>query len=179
MRGSIGFILGLVAGLLALPLAVYMYFAFGHPPVAVADTPFPMEARLVKIPLDARIDREAPKTAPLQANEANLTAGAEVYRAQCSSCHGLRDHPSKFGATMYPRTPQLWAQHKNSTVVGVSDDPVGETYWRVKNGIRLTGMPSYQSLLSEDQMWQVSLLLSSADKPLPAAATALISNPLQ
>jgi thiosulfate dehydrogenase len=173
MRVFIGFIVGL----LTLPLLVYMYFAFGHPPVAVGDNPFPMESRIVKVPLDARISREAPTAAPLQADEANLVAGAKVYQQECASCHGLKGHPSKFGATMYPRTPQLWAPHKGSTVVGVSDDPVGETYWRVKNGVRLTGMPSYQTLLSEDEMWQVSLLLASADKPLPAAAASLVSNP--
>jgi len=27
-------------------------------------------------------------------------------------------------------------------VVGVSDDEPGETYWKVANGIRLTGMPA-------------------------------------
>jgi thiosulfate dehydrogenase len=52
----------------------------------------------------------------------------------------------------------------------VSDDPVGETYWKVANGIRLTGMPSYKNILTDTQMWQVSLLLANADKPLPPAA---------
>ncbi len=75
---------------------------------------------------------------------------------------------------MFPRAPQLWQKHRHGSVVGVSDDPVGETYWKVKNGIRLTGMPAYQQILSEDQMWQVSLLLSQADKPMsPAASSAL------
>ena len=59
-------------------------------------------------------------------------------------------------------------------MVGVSDDPVGETYWKVKNGIRLTGMPSFEKALTEDQMWQVSLLLSKADKPLPAEAAKTV-----
>ena len=35
------------------------------------------------------------------------------------------------------------------------------------NGIRLTGMPAYAGLLSEAEMWNVSLLLANADKPLP------------
>jgi mono/diheme cytochrome c family protein len=45
---------------------------------------------------------------------------------------------------------------------------VGETYWKVRNGIRLTGMPSFDNLLNQTQMWQVSVLLAHADKPLPA-----------
>lgn len=38
----------------------------------------------------------------------------------------------------------------------------------MRNGIRLSGMPSFNSLLNETQMWQVSVLLANADKPLPA-----------
>jgi mono/diheme cytochrome c family protein len=78
---------------------------------------------------------------------------------------------------MFPQTPQLWQKHKNG-VVGVSDDEPGMTYWRVKNGIRLTGMPSYQKLLNDTQLWQVSLLLSKADKPLPTAAEEAVSKPI-
>jgi mono/diheme cytochrome c family protein len=74
---------------------------------------------------------------------------------------------------MFPRAPQLWAKHK-SGAVGVSNDPVGETYWKIKNGIRLTGMPAYEKSLSETQLWQVSLLLSMADKRLPAEAARTV-----
>jgi hypothetical protein len=78
---------------------------------------------------------------------------------------------------MYPEAPQLWAPHRNG-VVGVSDDPPGETYWKVANGIRLTGMPAFNKVLNETQMWQVSLLLANADKPLPADALSLLKQPL-
>jgi mono/diheme cytochrome c family protein len=56
----------------------------------------------------------------------------------------------------------------------VSDDPPGEIYWKVANGIRLTGMPAFKSVLSETEMWQVSLLLANADKPLPPAALVML-----
>jgi len=59
-------------------------------------------------------------------------------------------------------------------VVGVSDDPPGETYWKVANGIRLTGMPSYKPQLSDTEMWQVSQLLANADKPLPPDALSIL-----
>ena len=163
-------------GLLIAPALAYLYFAYGTPPVAVGDNPFPFEARVVRVPLHARIDREMPTQSAIPINDANLIAGARIYQEQCSSCHGLKDRPSTFGSTMFPRAPQLWAVHRK-TIVGVSDDPAGETYWKVKNGIRLSGMPAYQSLLSDEQMWQVSLLLSVADKPIPQAATDLVSKP--
>jgi hypothetical protein len=57
----------------------------------------------------------------------------------------------------------------------VSDDPPGETFWKVANGIRLSGMPSYKEVLTETQMWQVSVLLANADKPLPPGAIEILS----
>jgi len=166
-------IVSFLAGALLAPVAAYLYIAFGAPPVAVADKAFPMEKQLVSIPLQARIRREMPASAPIAATDENLNAGAGIYEDKCEMCHGTADEPSGIGRAMYPAAPQLWAKHKNGAV-GVSDDPVGETYWKVKNGIRLTGMPSYGKALTETEMWQVSLLLSRADKPLPAEAAKTV-----
>lgn len=102
-------------------------------------------------------------------------AGAQIYREQCASCHGYRGKPAVLAANMFPRAPQLWHAHHDGKVVGVSDDPPGETYWKVANGIRLSGMPSYKQILTDTQMWQVSLLLANADKPLPPAANGIVN----
>jgi hypothetical protein len=36
-------------------------------------------------------------------------------------------------------------------------------------------MPSYSHLLTDTQMWQVSLLLKSADQPLPDPVMAILN----
>ncbi|MGA2047876.1 MAG: cytochrome c [Terracidiphilus sp.] len=164
------FLSGIIIGLILAPVALLAWLHFGNLPVAVADAPFPQERAITHGALAARIDRELFKTPPIQADEATFVAGAQIYRDQCSSCHGFHGKPSSFGAHMYPDAPPLWEKHHNGDVVGVSDDPPGETYWKVANGIRLTGMPSYKQVLTDTQMWQVSLLLANADKPLPPAA---------
>jgi thiosulfate dehydrogenase len=169
MKTSFAFLLGLVL----VPVLLFLYIKFGSLPVAVADKPFPFEKQIVSVPLNARIDGEMPKSTPISATQENLNAGAQIYQDKCEFCHGTADSPSSTGKAMYPSAPQLWAKHKKG-VVGVSDDPVGETYWKVRNGIRLTGMPSYSNVLSDTQMWQVSLLLSMADKPLPAEASRTV-----
>lgn len=172
-----GFIIGLFLGLLILPAAAWGWFRFGHPPVAVSDAPLPFEQQIVNVPLHARIDREAPAHPGMAASPTNLLIGAGVYRSQCASCHGLYGRDSSYGAHMFPKSPQLWAPHGHG-VVGVSDDPAGETYWKVKNGIRLSGMPSFKNVLNEEQMWQVSVLLAGADKQLPADVLTLLKQPL-
>lgn len=169
------FVFGILIGLAIAPFILIGWFKWGNPPVAVADKPLPFERQIVSVPLHARIDREMVATPPIQADEANLVAGAQIYHDDCASCHGFHGRPSPFAAQMYPRTPQLWQKHRNGNVVGVSDDPPGETYWKVANGIRLSGMPAFDKILSETQMWQVSLLLANADKPLPPAAVNLVN----
>jgi len=59
----------------------------------------------------------------------------------------------------------------------VTDDPAWETYWKAKNGIRLTGMPAFKETLNDTQIWQVSVLLANADKISPAVKSALATTP--
>jgi thiosulfate dehydrogenase len=175
------FLLGIAIGLILLPAGIWLWFSYGHPPVAVADGPLPAERFITSSPLNARIDRdlrEHPKQQGAEANEATFIAGAHIYRQQCAFCHGVYGNPSKIGASMFPDAPQLWEKHHNGEVVGVSDDPPAETYWKVANGIRLTGMPAYSKVLSEIETWQVSVLLANADKPLPPAALQLLKAPV-
>ncbi|MDQ6675975.1 MAG: cytochrome c [Acidobacteriota bacterium] len=164
-------IVGILIGMASLPVAAYLYLRFGYAPVATAAPPLPLEKSITHMALNARVRSEAPKQAALPINDANLIEGARAYRRYCSVCHGLigeKDSPTSKG--MFPKPPQLF-QH------GVTDDPVGETYWKVENGIRLTGMPAYKQSISEEDIWRMSLMLANADK-LPAAATAILKQPL-
>jgi mono/diheme cytochrome c family protein len=69
---------------------------------------------------------------------------------------------------MFPLPPQLLSGDDM-----VTDDPVGDTYWKVSNGLRMTGMPGFGQMLSPIQMWQVSQLLAHADK-LPDSTKAAL-----
>jgi mono/diheme cytochrome c family protein len=162
------FLLGLLIGLLLWPTMGYLYFRFGYAPVATAAPPMPFEKQLARMALHARMAAEAPTSAPIQPDPTTLAAGAKIYVDDCAFCHGLphqQDVPPA-GKGMFPVPPQLFNPDEMVTA-----DPVGETYWKVAHGIRLTGMPAFTKSLSTDQMWQVSLLLAHADKlPEPVKA---------
>jgi hypothetical protein len=66
---------------------------------------------------------------------------------------------------LYQKPPQF-ATH------GVEDDPEGVSFWRIKHGIRLTGMPSFGSSLSDEQIWTLALFLKHMDKLPPAVQQA-------
>lgn len=173
--GGLGaFLVGFLFALVALFVGGWAYLRYGKPPVAAADRAFPFEAQIVHVPLGARIVREMEQP-PFGISEDAYEAGAKIYVASCASCHGTPGHDSPFGKWMYPKAPQLWKKHARGGVVGVSDDEPGETYWKVKNGIRLTGMPSYEHIYSTGQMWDVSLLLKNADQPLPDPVMTILA----
>jgi thiosulfate dehydrogenase len=153
------FILGIVVGFILVGAAGYFYFATGMAPVATSDPVMPFEKKLANKALHARIAKEMPASVPVGNDESTYTGGAQVYRDNCAVCHGLPgEEQSAIAKGMFPKPPHLFRGK------GVTDDEPGETYWKVANGIRLTGMPGFKKELTETQMWQVSILLANANK---------------
>jgi len=153
------FLAGIIIGFLLIGAAAAYYFMSGMAPAAVEDKPMPMEKFFANKALEAHIEKEMPKSIPIAADETAYLAGADIYQQHCAMCHGLpnTEQPS-MAKGMFPKPPALFKGH------GVTDDPAGETYWKVANGIRLTGMPEFKHILNDTQMWQVTLLLANADK---------------
>lgn len=166
------FVLGVIIGLL-IPAAVgYCYIKFGFAPIAPSAPPMPFEKTAARMIMRAHMQKEMPKNAALQPTEDNLTQGANIYAANCAFCHGVPDQPATMAAKgMFPLPPQLFNKDEM-----VNDDPVTRTYWTVKTGLRMTGMPGFGEMLSENQLWQVSLLLAQADK-LPAGTKGALTRP--
>jgi thiosulfate dehydrogenase len=162
------FLFGLVVGAALLMGGVYYYFVSGMAPVATADPPMPFEKKIASKALDAHIEKARVPSPPVDASEANLVAGAEVYKEQCAVCHGLPNQPKTvIQEGMYPVATEMFKGK------GVTDDPPSESYWKVANGIRLSGMPSFKSKLTDTQMWQAAQLVAHADK-LPDSAKKVL-----
>ena len=102
----------------------------------------------------------------------NLLEGAKVYKSHCAVCHGLPDvAKTAIAEGMAPKPPQLFKG------VGVTDDEAWESYWKVKNGIRMTGMPGFKGHLTETEIWLVTVLVKNADKITPAVKVELTGSP--
>jgi mono/diheme cytochrome c family protein len=154
-----GLILGILLGALLVVGGVYYYFSSGHAPVATSAPPVPFEKRLARVALHSYLDKLPHPEPQVPADEANLIAGAKVYKEQCVVCHGLPGEPkSAIAQGMYPAPPELFHG------TGVTDDDAWESYWKVENGIRLSGMPGFKDRLTEKQIWEVAVLVKNADK---------------
>ena len=167
------FVIGILIGVLLVAAGAWFYFTIGWAPVAVADPPMMFEKKLAHGALNARVSKD-PHTdpPPVPVNETTYLAGADVYKQNCAVCHGLPgEAQNSIAKGMFPKPPELFHG------TGVTDDPAWETYWKAKNGIRLTGMPAFKEALNDTQIWQVSVLLANADKISPAVKVALASTP--
>jgi len=152
-------LVGIIVGVVLVMAGVYIYFAKGLAPVAVTDSPMPMEKKFAHMALDAYLGSQKKTDPAVPADETNFLAGAEVYKQNCAVCHGLPGREkTAIAEGMYPPPPQMFRG------TGVTDDPAWDTYWKAQSGIRMTGMPGFKGRLTDTQLWQVAQLLANADK---------------
>ena len=167
-----GLIVGLILGVAVVAGGAYLYFATGHAPVATTSPDMPFERTFARMALHSYLNKLPHLDPGVPADEKNFLEGAKVYVDHCAVCHGLPGQERTFIAQgMYPKPPQLFRG------TGVTDDDTWETYWKVNGGIRMTGMPGFKERLTDQQMWQVSVLLKNADKISPAVKAALVPPP--
>jgi mono/diheme cytochrome c family protein len=80
---------------------------------------------------------------------ASIEEGDKLFGTECAACHGLDGHKlTDAGRWMYPRAADLTSPE----VQGYSDR---ELFWIVKNGIRLSGMPAFGKVESDEHIWNL------------------------
>jgi len=164
-----GFILGIVATIVVALVLGYALLHSGMVPANADAKAGGLETWAARASLGATLRRDAPKGPnPVPATEASFVEGVKLYGEHCAVCHGVAAGDAAASAIArgeYPAPPQLATE-------GVEDDPEPYTFWKVKHGIRLTGMPSWAGALDDRQIWTIALFLKHMDKLPPAAAAA-------
>jgi|SRR5579871_1086380 len=163
------FIAGMTAVIVAGLVLAYALLQSGLIPANADAQPGGLELWAADTSLSATLRREAPTTPnPVALSDDNLLAGVKLYGQHCALCHGTAAgdaSASPAAKGMYPRPPQLASD-------GVEDDAEGVSYWKIKHGIRLTGMPSWGGSLSDQEIWTLALFLKHMDKLPPRVQSA-------
>jgi mono/diheme cytochrome c family protein len=124
-------------------------------------------AKDVVIPLEVRS-----RPNPFNADAATVKEGMALYQQSCAVCHGSDGRSdTPIGRGLYPPALDLTSPH----VKRWND---AELFWIIQNGIRLTGMPAWKGLLSDDQTWKTALAVRELQEAPPApllASTASLS----
>lgn len=99
-------------------------------------------------------------------SEAGRTEGEARYGVECAACHGVDGHTlTDSGRWMYPRAADL----TSASVQEYSDQ---ELFWIIKNGIRLSGMPAFGKVESDERIWRVVQYVRSLRPKPPSPAQA-------
>jgi thiosulfate dehydrogenase len=163
------FVAGFLTAVAAAFLAGYLLLGSGRIPANADATPGRVETWMAGTSLDATLGREAPKGPnPVPISDANLIEGINLYAQHCAFCHGTTagdSSASPVAKGLYPRPPQLATD-------GVEDDAEGISFWKIKHGIRWTGMPSWGGSLTDQQIWTLALFLKHMNDLPPAAQDA-------
>jgi thiosulfate dehydrogenase len=156
-----GFIAGLIFTLLGIAVCAFAVSHFGLYPIGADNAPSGLESSLAMRALDVYADKHKPEMDnPVQPTSANLIEGARLYEAHCALCHGgAKSKVSPLRDKFNPPVPQL--------IQSVPSDEDAWVFWVTKHGVRMTGMPSWDGTLSEDQIWTIVAFIKHSYKLPP------------
>src|SRR3984957_20293740 len=141
-------LIGALAILAAIAAGVFFFGGFYN--IAATEPALGIVTWALEHVREASIDRHA--TAPPPASfdsPANVQAGARAYAARgCVNCHGAPGVTwAKFSEGLHPDPPDL---------KDVADDRPGHIFWVIKNGINMTGMPSFEKAgVNDKDIWSI------------------------
>jgi mono/diheme cytochrome c family protein len=86
--------------------------------------------------------------APASVSAAQVVSGFCLYEAHCVACHGAAAVArQRWAGGMEPQPPYLLDAPRKWRP--------RELFWIVRNGIKMTGMPSWRESLSDAEIWAV------------------------
>src|SRR5256885_5989262 len=117
-------------------------------------------AKDVVIPIEAETLKN-----PFPQSEQVRRQGQQIYLQSCALCHGTDGHGrTEVGRGMYPPAMDLTSPH-------VQHWNDAELFWIIRNGVRMTGMPSWKSILSDTDSWKLVRFIHDLPELYARAAT--------
>ena len=149
-------VIGAGIALLALvPVAVVLFVKSGLYDVAASRPHSKLTEWLTHETMIHSVRRHARAVEPPpQFSGADVAAGFCAYETHCVACHGaaaIAREPWVGG--LEPSPPYLLDATSRWTPT--------ELFWIVKNGIKMTGMPSWRDSMSDRQLWTVVAFLEA------------------
>jgi mono/diheme cytochrome c family protein len=153
---------GAVVSLLVVVVVVTLALRFD---LSALPEPGPKEVALATHAKRVLIGRASRQDVPPQpaSSVEGLTEGKTRYGVECAACHGMDGRGlTDNGRWMYPRAADL-------TSPAVQEYSERELFWIVKNGIRLSGMPAFGRVESDERIWRIVQYLRSLRSTTPPA----------
>src|SRR5215470_11096575 len=146
-----------------LTIVILAVFGFGMALLGFLSTnsdaePPRMEAQIASAVLDASMEKHASRVNnPITPTDENLVEGIKIYRKNCVLCHGDLDRQTAtLARSLYPPAPNL--------ITHPLDDPEWHVFYAIRTGVRYTGMPAWNKVLGDQDIWKVTAFLSRIEK---------------
>ena len=150
--------IGVLAIIVAVAAAVFFFGGF-YSVAGTQEDPAFVKWGLAKV-RNASIARHSTDKAPGNLGDpATVQAGARQFTERgCVNCHGAPGVEwAKFSEGMHPDPPDLKEEVGNRTPE--------QLFWIVKNGINMTGMPSFGTVgVGDDDIWKIVAFLKQLPK---------------
>ena len=151
-------VIGALAIIVAIAAGVFFFGGFFNVAASEEDNPV-VKWALIRV-RTAAIEHHASGTPSLKLDDpAVIRDGARAFaKAGCTNCHGAPGVEwAKFSEGLNPDPPDL----KESAS---GDDPA-QIFWVIKNGIRMTGMPSFgKAGVADNDIWQIVAFVKALPK---------------
>ncbi len=107
---------------------------------------------------------------PLPATQSNLHSARDIYSEECAQCHG--EHGQGDGPQARSHYPLPADLTDPKLLRNVTD---GEIFYQISQGRR--PMPSFKNRLTQNQRWQLVLLMRSFSEPSSSGSTPAAPTP--
>lgn len=138
--------------------AGFMFIWFGVFNVSASDKHWAITSTFLELVRNRSISvRAETLEVPNLTDTVRIKRGAANYDAMCAQCHlapGVES--SELYQGLNPKPPVLY---KNASF---ASEP-NETFWVIKNGIKMTGMPAWGINNSDEQIWDMIALVLALD----------------
>jgi len=160
------FIAGIIVTLIAIAVGAIAITHLGLYPIGADNPPGALERVLASRAMDVYAEKHKPQgNNPTAITPANLTEGAKEYEEHCAFCHGgAKAKISPMRDSFSPPVPQL--------INRIPHDDDAWLFWVTKHGVRMTGMPAWTGILSDEETWKVVAFIKHSDKLPPETQAA-------
>jgi len=161
---------GLMGVLLAMAAGATMFVFWGVYNVSALQQHTEPVYSLLTTALDRSISQRAREVDVPPLEQPSMSErGLRHYRDNCVQCHGapgVARHD--VGKGMTPVPPNLAHTARNRTPA--------EIFWSIKHGIKMTGMPSWQFIFSDEEIWDIVAFMRQMASLSPTEYQAMAAN---
>ncbi len=137
-------------------LVGFLFIWFGLFNMSAKDKHWDITTELIEFVRERSIEVRAETIQVPDLSSAEMISnGAKNFDAMCSQCHlAPAMEPTELHLGLYPQPPVFYKEKHN-------DHGSENTFWVIKNGLKMTGMPAWGDFHTDGQIWEMVAFINN------------------